>query len=302
MLDAVANVSLSMPAAPTRGDAAIDLDLATASPPSSPSVRRTSPSRYASPPSRRHDPLVRPFVMEYATRGGIAGIQTRRWLLIGSFRRTPAQTRSCTGAQIGFLAGWVHHVVYIGIVEIAADRAAFHFFLPTFLPGASTLLPLLRSNTLFALTVLAKSIHRATLLLDVPALACPLPFSVPLQLPVSGCVAGFIGRCRQGKAETVQTSDVDGGTHPHPLTPNVCPDAGSYPAASIPPVSLIPYAWAGMGVGVAASRLLRDRLVCSSHLLHGAEGERRLRGRRAGSPARRGRGAPLLNASGTGDD
>ncbi|KAJ6564316.1 hypothetical protein B0H19DRAFT_1140788, partial [Mycena capillaripes] len=80
-------------------------------------------------------------------------------------------------AQIGFLTGWVHHVVFIGVVEIAADRGAYLLFLPTFLLGASTLLPLLRSNTLFALTVLAKIIHRATHLLDAPAHACPLPLS-----------------------------------------------------------------------------------------------------------------------------
>ncbi|KAJ6574610.1 hypothetical protein B0H19DRAFT_1124922 [Mycena capillaripes] len=66
-------------------------------------------------------------------------------------------------AQIGFLTGWVHHVVYIGIAEIAADRGGYLCLyavieLPTFFLGASTLLPLLRSNTLFALTLLAKSI------------------------------------------------------------------------------------------------------------------------------------------------
>ncbi|KAJ6564301.1 hypothetical protein B0H19DRAFT_1140766, partial [Mycena capillaripes] len=66
-------------------------------------------------------------------------------------------------AQIGFLTGCVHHVVCIGIVEIAADRGAYLLFLPTLLLGASTLHPLLRSNTLFALILLATYILFHTL-------------------------------------------------------------------------------------------------------------------------------------------
>ncbi|KAJ6564353.1 hypothetical protein B0H19DRAFT_1140859, partial [Mycena capillaripes] len=66
-------------------------------------------------------------------------------------------------AQIGFLTGWLHHVVYIGIAEIAADRSAYSLFLPTFRLCASTLLPLLRSNTLSTLILLATCILFHTL-------------------------------------------------------------------------------------------------------------------------------------------
>ncbi|KAJ6564283.1 hypothetical protein B0H19DRAFT_1258742 [Mycena capillaripes] len=183
---AVANMSLSMPAdlARTlllRGDS-IDLDLATA-PVFLPALV-TLCVAYPVPLERQRAWVLTtiasafmtlsslPFIVDYATRGGVAGVQMRTdaAIAVNRFFQAYLCADMVVGglfyrAQINFLTGWVHHVVYLGIAEIAIRCAWAHVFclcavmeLPTFLLGASTLLPTLRSNTLFALTFLATRI------------------------------------------------------------------------------------------------------------------------------------------------
>jgi len=60
-------------------------------------------------------------------------------------------------SQIGLLTGWIHHTVYIMIVELAIRRSWSHIFclcaameVPTFFLGFMTLHPHLRSNVVFA--------------------------------------------------------------------------------------------------------------------------------------------------------
>lgn len=62
-------------------------------------------------------------------------------------------------SQITLLSGWIHHTVYIMIVELAIRRSWSHIFclcaameIPTFFLGFMTLYPELRSNILFAIS------------------------------------------------------------------------------------------------------------------------------------------------------
>jgi len=61
-------------------------------------------------------------------------------------------------SQVGLLTGWIHHPVYILIVELAIRRSWTHIFclcaameIPTFFLGFMTLHPDFRSNTTFAI-------------------------------------------------------------------------------------------------------------------------------------------------------
>ncbi|KAJ6528812.1 hypothetical protein B0H19DRAFT_532784 [Mycena capillaripes] len=181
-------MSLTMPAALTRlhSDSTIDLDLDLATAPVFLPALVTLCAAYPAFAPRFHSERQRawvlttitsaimtlsslPFVMDYATHGGVACVRMRAdpTIAVNQFYQACLCTDMIVGglycrAQIGFLTGWVHHVVYFGIVEISIRSAWAHIFclcavmeLPTFLLGASTLLSTLRSNTLFALTFLA---------------------------------------------------------------------------------------------------------------------------------------------------
>ncbi|KAJ7872628.1 hypothetical protein B0H14DRAFT_3438761 [Mycena olivaceomarginata] len=237
-----------------------------------------------------------PFIMDYATRGGVAGMQMRADAAVTDNRFFQAYL--CADMIIAIRCAWAH------ILSVRCYGGAFlssppfpiappHTIpaqsqLPTFLLGVSALL--LRSNATFPpsppLSPPLRPSPPPCLYAETPVprfLAVLLSLVFPLYaMRFKGCVAGFIRRYHQGKAETIKTSEMDGGTHPRPPTPNVYPDARSRPVASIPPVSLTPYAWAGVGVGVVTTHLLRDRLVSFSHLV---QGERWLAGGR-------GRGLP----------
>ncbi|KAJ7810456.1 hypothetical protein B0H14DRAFT_1487294 [Mycena olivaceomarginata] len=113
-----------------------------------------------------------PFVADYVWRGGVQGVQGREGISEAVNRFFQAYITAdmlvgflCYRSQIGFLTGWVHHVVYIEITEVAVRCGWAYIFclaaimeLPTFLLGAPTLLPALRSNALFALTFFAARI------------------------------------------------------------------------------------------------------------------------------------------------
>ncbi|KAF8145054.1 hypothetical protein K438DRAFT_1443407, partial [Mycena galopus ATCC 62051] len=113
----------------------------------------------------------------------------------------------CYRSQIGFLTGWVHHVLYILITdsETTIRSGWAHLFcltavmeLPTFILGAS----MLRSNVIFALTFFATCIAFHLVLLyglaTMPGLRVPAGILV-LVFPMHamwfhGCVAGFVRR------------------------------------------------------------------------------------------------------------
>ncbi|KAK7000580.1 hypothetical protein R3P38DRAFT_3218740 [Favolaschia claudopus] len=170
-----------------------------------------------------------PFFLDFAQRSGVTklsfpedlGVVPRMQLAVPVNRFFQAYLTAdmivgglCYRSQIGFLTGWIHHIVYLGIVEVAIRYQWAHFFclaafmeLPTFLLGLSTLLPALRSNALFALTFFATRICFHVVLMTACAMtntlrtpACILLSVFPLHVMwFKGCVAGFIRRYKVGK-------------------------------------------------------------------------------------------------------
>ncbi|KAJ6463130.1 hypothetical protein C8R47DRAFT_992753 [Mycena vitilis] len=219
-----------------------------------------------------------PFVFDYFSHGGIASIQARAGLAEAVNRFFQAYLVGdmllgalCYRAQINFLTGWVHHVVYVGITELAVRRGWAHVFclcavmeLPTFLLGLSTLLPRLRSNALFAFAFFAtRIVFHVVLMVEcavvpvvasasssvarLPALLLALVF--PLHaMWFRGCVAGFIRRYRVShpapSASFLHSSSSSTSNalavkvESHPLTPDIHPDACSPSRHSSPPLSL----------------------------------------------------------------
>ncbi|KAJ7590603.1 hypothetical protein C8J56DRAFT_782376 [Mycena floridula] len=62
-------------------------------------------------------------------------------------------------SQLSLLTGWIHHIMYIMIVEFSISRSWSHIFMlcsvmefPTFFLGLTTLYPRLRSNLFFAIS------------------------------------------------------------------------------------------------------------------------------------------------------
>ncbi|KAJ6463125.1 hypothetical protein C8R47DRAFT_1225248 [Mycena vitilis] len=254
-----------------------------------------------------------PFVADYFSHGGIAGVLARAALAVAVNRFFQAYLVAdmllgalCYRAQINFLTGWVHHVVYVGITELAVRRGWAHVFclcavmeLPTFLLGLSTLIPRLRSNALFALAFFATRIVFHVVLMvecalapvvsssaSTPSLSLSTPTSdlatstfggaisiaphlaengvilgtmeawnryLSARLPAlllalvfplhamwfRGCVAGFIRRYRLSHPSSPTASPTLAvKVEPHPLTPDIHPDARSLLRHSSPPLAL----------------------------------------------------------------
>ncbi|TRM68303.1 hypothetical protein BD626DRAFT_565149 [Schizophyllum amplum] len=118
--------------------------------------------------------------------------------------------------QVTLSTGWVHHTIYLHIVELAIRRSWMHVFciagvmeFPTFLLGLMCLRPRLRNNTVFAVAFFTTRIafhiallwsyfvHRDVALggSAVPAmiLAAVLPMHA---LWFYGCLRGFVRRAR----------------------------------------------------------------------------------------------------------
>ncbi|KAF7369393.1 hypothetical protein MVEN_00268200 [Mycena venus] len=81
-----------------------------------------------------------PFVADYVWRGGVQGVQGREGISEAVNRVSSSRSHLqayltadmlvgflCYRSQIGFLTGWMHHVVYIGITEVAV-RCGAHIF------------------------------------------------------------------------------------------------------------------------------------------------------------------------------
>ncbi|KAJ6628276.1 hypothetical protein B0H10DRAFT_2209561 [Mycena sp. CBHHK59/15] len=260
-----------------------------------------------------------PFMCDYLAAGGDVARVKMRPALADSFNRffqaylvaDLAVGGLCYPSQIGLLTGWVHHVVYIGVTEVAIRSSWAHIFclcasmeLPTLLLGVGTLIPRLRYNTLFAASFLATRIilHLVLLAAYAHPAARPGGSLVPAGILASvfplhamwfaGCVRGFVRRAAKAGVVAVETAPR------HPLAPDVFPDARSlarhaYSPAASPSRSCDP---------AALSARLRRRLAFvtearmrvfgegRAHLLDAVSDQavrRRLRGVRPGMAARR---------------
>ncbi|KAJ4469892.1 hypothetical protein J3R30DRAFT_1522572 [Lentinula aciculospora] len=108
-----------------------------------------------------------PFVWDYfAGRGDVKRVRAFPELAVTANRFFQAYLLAdlLMGAvyyrsQLNLFTGWVHHVLYIGIVEYAVRQQWAHVFclaacmeFPTFVLGLATLFPRLRSNLFFAVS------------------------------------------------------------------------------------------------------------------------------------------------------
>jgi len=133
-------------------------------------------------------------------------------------------------SQVSMLTGWIHHPIYILIVEVVIRRSWSHMFclcaameIPTFVLGISSLYPQLRNNVMFAVTFFAtRIVLHAVLAFSyysfenrlattdgslVPAFILALIF--PLHLTwFAGCIKGFIRRAASRRIESTPTPRV----------------------------------------------------------------------------------------------
>ncbi|KIK63437.1 hypothetical protein GYMLUDRAFT_241915 [Collybiopsis luxurians FD-317 M1] len=106
-----------------------------------------------------------PFVYDYfAGRGDVKGVRAFPELAVFANRFFQGYLLADLSMgtiyyrpQLSFLTGWIHHAVYLVIVEYAVRQNWAHLFcfaacmeFPTFILGIATLFPQLRSNVLFA--------------------------------------------------------------------------------------------------------------------------------------------------------
>ncbi|KAJ6586693.1 hypothetical protein B0H10DRAFT_2335008 [Mycena sp. CBHHK59/15] len=254
-----------------------------------------------------------PFMCDYLAAGGDVARVKMRPALADSFNRffqaylvaDLTVGGLCYPSQIGLLTGWVHHVVYIGVTEVAIRSSWAHIFclcasmeLPTLLLGVGTLIPRLRYNTLFAASFLATRIilHLVLLAAYADPAARPGGSLVPAGILASvfplhamwfaGCVRGFVRRAAKAGVVAVETAPR------HPLAPDVFPDARSlarhaYSPAASPSRSCDPAAlsarlrrrlafvtsafgvgsWHGLGAGVFREARMRVFGEGRAHLL-----------------------------------
>ncbi|KAF9261638.1 hypothetical protein L218DRAFT_961125 [Marasmius fiardii PR-910] len=132
--------------------------------------------------------------------------------------------------QITLLTGWVHHIVYVGIVEFAVRQQWPHVFclaafmeFPTFILGLSILVPKTRSNVIFAVIFfLTRILFHIILavsyaLSDVRNHVSGGSFAISgillgvLPLHISwfvGCIKGFAKRAKKSKEAKLDEGQV----------------------------------------------------------------------------------------------
>ncbi|KAF5353697.1 hypothetical protein D9758_008682 [Tetrapyrgos nigripes] len=176
-----------------------------------------------------------PFLYDYFMSGGsVKSVRAAPTLAVAANRFFQAYLLAdlTTGSfhyrsQINLLTGWIHHIVYIGIVEYAIRQGWASLFslcacmeFPTFILGLSILIPRTRSNVFFAVSFFLTRI----LLHAVLAICLYMPWNRPLPqfseaaigsmgpaiiltcvFPLHaswfyGCIKGFIRRAKQAKA------------------------------------------------------------------------------------------------------
>jgi hypothetical protein len=171
-----------------------------------------------------------PFVWDYVAGGGsVKNVRTFSPLALAANRffqgyliADLAMAAMYYADQVNFLTGWVHHVVYVLIVEMALRRSWAHIFclcasmeLPTFILAFTILHPRFRSNVLFAVSFFATRIMFHIILCISYLLphnrahatggsylpSTILSFVFPLHAAwFHGCIKGFSRRRNQAKS------------------------------------------------------------------------------------------------------
>ncbi|RDB16601.1 hypothetical protein Hypma_002800 [Hypsizygus marmoreus] len=153
-------------------------------------------------------------------------------------------------SSISLLEGWVHHAIYILVVELAIRQSWAHIFclcasmeIPTFVLGISTLYPRLRNNILFATSFFMTRICLHIILgisyfftenrvhatggSIIPALLLTLILPLHVMWFV-GCVKGFIRRAAQKRSAQLT---------PSVFALNIVPSATNFPSTAMKPIS-----------------------------------------------------------------
>ncbi|PRP79950.1 hypothetical protein PROFUN_05926 [Planoprotostelium fungivorum] len=136
--------------------------------------------------------------------------------------------------EVDMISGWAHHVVYLGIVEIAIHNRLTEIFclcfimeLPTFVLGMGKIAPTMRSNHLFAITFFLTRIffhavlivsytlpHNRIITGNLPPIILGLLFCLH-SFWFYGCIRGFVRRAKSSKeveaVEKHEVSDVKDG-------------------------------------------------------------------------------------------
>ncbi|KAF9458427.1 hypothetical protein BDZ94DRAFT_1201167, partial [Collybia nuda] len=122
-------------------------------------------------------------------------------------------------SRLSFVEGWIHHSIYILVVELAIQHSWPHIFclcasmeIPTFILGLTTLHPRLRNNSLFASSFFATRIVFHIILTVayfseetrvaatggsfIPAILLALVFPLHVVWFI-GCIKGFIRRAAE---------------------------------------------------------------------------------------------------------
>jgi hypothetical protein len=180
-----------------------------------------------------------PFVWDYVSSGGdVKSVRTFSMLAYMTTRIFQAYLVAdlMMGAiyyrsQVALVTGWIHHTLYVFIVQVTIKRAWTHIFclcalmeLPTFILAISSLYPRLRSNVTFAVTFFATRIMFHIILcisyiipdnrlhatggsvLPSVLLAAIFPLHA---LWFKGCVKGFLKRHKEYHAAAAQPVTLD---------------------------------------------------------------------------------------------
>ncbi|KAJ7778952.1 hypothetical protein B0H16DRAFT_1711302 [Mycena metata] len=235
-------------------------------------------------------PFVRDYALALRAGGGVADVQLRTpaAVAVNRFFQAYLAVDMFVGGmyyrdQIGVVTGCVHHVVYLGITEIAIRCAWAHIFCFAASPNPPPRPrhpPPLRSNTLFALTFLLTRIllHLVLLLSYAAAPATRVPAAIlALVFPLhvmwfAGCVRGFVRRLGARGASTaggaIGTSKTTSARHP--LVPDIYPDARSLTRHSSASASALtssttpPPQWGGVTLRLRRLRARVDGWASSS--------------------------------------
>lgn len=209
-------------------------------------------------------------------------------------------------SRVNWLTGWVHHSVYVFIVEYSIRQNWSHIFclcaimeIPTFVLAIATIYPHLRSDVLFAATFFLTRIllhvrlgfsfflHRARVTDGSMGpgiiMACIFPLHA---FWFSGCVKGFVKRSQQGKKKK-RVADGNSAilarraalthTPEHPSIPNATPTASPH-ASSFTSPSPRPSTFSRRRVALRlAMRQRWDQFRLSRAGRHFGEMQRRLR-------------------------
>ncbi|KAG2095888.1 uncharacterized protein F5147DRAFT_717459 [Suillus discolor] len=174
------------------------------------------------------------FFLYASSRGDLRGIRSTLWTeSTGRFFQAYLVTDLLMGviyyrSKVNLLTGWIHHTIYIFIVEYACRQSWSHLFalcgvmeIPTFLLAIASLNPRFRSDVVFAMSFLATRIvlhvflcvsmiasrHHVTNDSYGPGLimACIFPLHA---FWFYGSLKGFVKRAKSPKSQPVSQGTV----------------------------------------------------------------------------------------------